>query len=73
MMLVGRCKNIITPNALIIDPISIPFEDSIYAHEPQHQSAMVDVYTQMKPDSFKWQSLSRLAVASSPDSLLVLH
>ena len=33
----------------------IPFEDSINAHALQHESAMVDVYTKMKPDSFKLQ------------------
>ena len=33
----------------------IPFENSINAHALQHESAMVDVYTKMKPDSFKLQ------------------
>ena len=42
-------------NALIIDSILIPFEDSINAQALQHESAMVDVYTKMKPDSFKSQ------------------
>ena len=40
---------------LIIDSILIPFEDSINAQALQHESAMVDVYTKMKPDSFKLQ------------------
>ena len=40
---------------LIIDSILIPFENSINAQALQHESAMVDVYTKMKPDSFKSQ------------------
>jgi hypothetical protein len=40
---------------LIIDSILIPFENSINAQALQHESAMVDVYTKMKPDSFKLQ------------------
>jgi hypothetical protein len=43
------------PNALIIDSISNPFEDSINAQAFQQESAMVGVYTKMKPDSFKSQ------------------
>ncbi len=42
-------------NALIINSISIPFEDSINALALEHKSAMVDAYTKMKPDSFKSQ------------------
>jgi hypothetical protein len=42
-------------NALIIISISIPFEDSINALALEHESAMVDAYTKMKPDSFKSQ------------------
>ena len=42
-------------NALIIDTILIPFEDNINAQALQHESTMVDVYTKMKPDSFKSQ------------------
>ncbi len=41
-------------NALIINSISIP-EDSINARALQLESAMIDVYTKMKPDSFKLQ------------------
>jgi hypothetical protein len=41
--------------ALIINPFSIPFEDSINAQALQYESAMVDVYTKVKPDSFKSQ------------------
>ncbi len=37
---------------------SIPFEDSINAQALQHESVMVDVYTQVKPDSFKSQTCS---------------
>jgi hypothetical protein len=40
-------------NALIVIFISIPFEDSINAQALEHESAMVDAYTKMKPDSFK--------------------
>jgi len=43
------------PNAAIIDSISNPFEDSINAQAFQQESAMVGVYTKMKPDSFKSQ------------------
>ena len=42
-------------NAPIIDSILIPFEDSINAQALQHENVMVDVYTKMKPDSFKLQ------------------
>ena len=42
-------------HALIIDCISITFEDSINARALEHESAMVDAYTKMKPDSFKSQ------------------
>ncbi len=40
-----------------MDSILIPLEDSINAQAFQHESAMVDidVYTKMKPDSFKLQ------------------
>ena len=34
---------------------SIPFKDSINAQALEHENAMVDVYTKMKPDSFKSQ------------------
>jgi hypothetical protein len=41
-------------NALIINSILIPFEDSDSnnAQALQHERAMVDVYTKTKPDSF---------------------
>ncbi len=39
-----------------MNSISIPFEDSINAQALEHESAMVDAYTKMKPDSFKSQS-----------------
>ena len=39
-------------NALNIYSILIPFEDSINAQALQHECAMVDVYTKMKPDFF---------------------
>ena len=42
-------------NALIIDTILNPFGDNINAQALQHESTMVDVYTKMKPDSFKSQ------------------
>ena len=42
-------------NALIVNSFSIPFEDSINAQALEHESAMVDAYTKMKPDSFKSQ------------------
>ena len=38
-----------------MNSISIPFEDSINAQALEHESAMVDAYTKMKPDSFKSQ------------------
>ncbi len=41
-------------NALIIYSISIP-EDSINARALQLESATIDVYTKMKPESFKLQ------------------
>jgi hypothetical protein len=41
-------------HAVIIDPISISFEDS-NARSLQHESTMLDVYTKMMPDSFKMQ------------------
>ncbi len=42
-------------NALIINSISIPFEDCVNAQALDHKSAMVNAYTKMKPDSFKLQ------------------
>jgi hypothetical protein len=42
-------------NALIINSISIPFEDSINAQALDHKSAMVNSYTKMKPGSSKLQ------------------
>ncbi len=42
-------------HALIMDSISILFEDSINARALDLESAMVDAYTKMKPDSFKSQ------------------
>ncbi len=38
-----------------MNSISIPFEDSINAQALEHENTMVDVYTIMKPDSFKSQ------------------
>ena len=42
-------------HALVIDCISIAFDDSINARALEHENAMVDAYTKMKPDSFKSQ------------------
>jgi hypothetical protein len=42
-------------HALIINSISIAFEDSINARALQHESAMLDVYTKRTPYSFKTQ------------------
>ncbi len=42
-------------HALIIDSISISYEDSINVRQLQHESAVLDVYTKMTPDSFKTQ------------------
>jgi hypothetical protein len=38
-----------------MNSISIPFEDSIDSQALEHESAMVDAYTKMNPDSFKSQ------------------
>jgi hypothetical protein len=43
-------------HALIIDSISVAFEDSINIRALQHESAKLDVYTKMTPDSSKTQS-----------------
>ncbi len=40
---------------LFIYSISISYEESINVREFQHESAMLDVYTKMTPDSFKMQ------------------
>jgi hypothetical protein len=40
-----------------MNSFSIPIEDSINAQALEHENAMVDVYTKMKPDYFKLQSL----------------
>ena len=42
-------------HALVIDCISIASDDSINARALEHENAMVNVYTKMKPDSFKSQ------------------
>ncbi len=42
-------------NALIINSISIPFQDSVNAQALDYKSAMVNAYTKMKPDSFNLQ------------------
>jgi hypothetical protein len=42
-------------NALIINSISIPLEDSVNALALDHKSAMVNANTKMKSDSFKVQ------------------
>jgi hypothetical protein len=42
-------------HALIIDSISILFKESINAQALEHERAMVDLYTSMKPDAFKSQ------------------
>jgi hypothetical protein len=56
------CNHI--PNALIIYSILNPFEDSINAQAFQQESAMVGVYTKMKPDSFKSQLQAVLTVTA---------
>ena len=48
-------KTVCYIHALVIDCISIAFDDSINARALEHENAMVDVYTKMKPDSFKSQ------------------
>jgi hypothetical protein len=48
-------KTVTYIQALTIDSISILFEDSINAQALDLESAMVDSYTKMKPDSFKSQ------------------
>jgi hypothetical protein len=42
-------------HSLIINSISISYEDSINARQLQHESLMLDVYNKMTPDSFKTQ------------------
>ena len=42
-------------HALIIDSISILFEETINARALAHEAAMLDVYTKMKPDAFRTQ------------------
>jgi hypothetical protein len=42
-------------HALIIDSISISYEDNINARQLQHESAMLNVYTKMTSDSFMAQ------------------
>jgi hypothetical protein len=42
-------------HALVIDCISIVFEDSITTRALEHESAMADAYNKMKPGSIKWQ------------------
>jgi hypothetical protein len=53
-----------------MNSISIPFEDSINAQALERESAMVDAYTKMKPDSF---NLLQVAVTNRPDHLLRGH
>ena len=48
-------KTVAYIHELIIDCVSITFEDSINARALEHKSTMVDAYTKMKPDSFKLQ------------------
>ena len=48
-------KTVAYIHALIIECVSITFEDSIYARALEHESAKVDAYTKMKSDSFKSQ------------------
>jgi hypothetical protein len=42
-------------HALIIDCITIPFEATINSRAHQHEGAMMEVYSKMKPDSFTSQ------------------
>jgi hypothetical protein len=42
-------------HALIIDSILIVFSDSINSRAHEHEGAMVDVYSKMKPDAFTSQ------------------
>ncbi len=46
-------KIVVYIHALIIDSISIVFEDSINTLALEHKSVIVDTYTKMEPDSFK--------------------
>ena len=48
-------KTVAYIHALIIDSISIVFEASINSRAHEHEGAMVDVYSKMKPDSFTLQ------------------
>ncbi len=61
-MLVGRCKNIIRSQCSHHRPDFDSFRGqqchSMNAHELQHESVIVDIYTQIKPDSFKLQTRS---------------
>ncbi len=43
-------------HALIIDSISIPFDDSFNARALQHEDTMLGVYSKMKTDSFNLKS-----------------
>jgi hypothetical protein len=42
-------------HALVIDSITTAFADSINSRALEHESAMVDVYSKMKPDGFRSQ------------------
>ena len=42
-------------HALVIDCITMAFSDSINSRALEHESAMVEVYSQMKPDAFRSQ------------------
>jgi hypothetical protein len=48
-------KTVANVHALIINGITIPFEGSINSRAHEHEGAMVEVYTKMKPDSFRSQ------------------